>query len=99
MLWRQRLIKPKERENDMSKKHTPGPWIVSEIGSVHGSDGKAILSGGEYVGGESYANARLIAAAPELLEQLKLVRAYLTAKEITWTGIDAAIAKAEGSGK
>lgn len=54
--------------------HTPGPWEVSDkpgvwVGPVikanHGTRGVA------FVCGESDANARLIAAAPELLARLK----------------------------
>ena len=48
---------------------------------------------------EMLANARLIAAAPELLDALRLVLAHdwpLTGAE--WTAIRAAIAKAEGEG-
>jgi hypothetical protein len=40
--------------------------------------------------------ASLVSAAPELLAQLKLVQEYLAAKDVRWTGIDAALAKAEG---
>jgi hypothetical protein len=47
--------------------HTPGPWTVD--GSyIHGPNGKRFLAvAGD---GEGQANARLIAAAPELLEAL-----------------------------
>lgn len=48
---------------------------------------------------EMLANARLIAAAPELLDALRLVLAHdgaLTGAD--WTAIRAAIAKAEGEG-
>jgi hypothetical protein len=58
-------------------KHTPGPWRIAAdmhgIGNmpVHGveaADGTAIANCGKWKGAE--ANARLIAAAPELLDQL-----------------------------
>jgi hypothetical protein len=67
-------------------KHTPGPWRVDESGKTVSSDAVtdiAILNmanprygwGGSDVSGASYraANARLIAAAPELLESLILM--------------------------
>lgn len=61
----------------MTTAHTPGPWVLGspELITAFGSDYKynittpngpclAVVLGGE-------ANARLIAAAPELLEALK----------------------------
>ena len=89
----------------MSTKHTPGPWIPSytKIGSVTAENGAVIakcmrltsLSGLE-------ANARLIAAAPELLEALQALETLFAPRACdstaaTW--IDkarAAIAKATG---
>ena len=45
-------------------KHTPGPWHV-EGQYIHGPDGNRFLAvAGD---GEGIANARLIAAAPDLL--------------------------------
>jgi hypothetical protein len=69
----------------MKEQHTPGPWTVSEDGSIEFADG--------YLG-EAYdfngttrtdlpmmANARLMAAAPELLQALQeLHEAGLTMK-------------------
>lgn len=61
-------------------RHTPGPWafIVSDLKSTGfkrkhwqvGQEGQESL-GVALAFGESEANARLIAAAPELLEALK----------------------------
>ena len=59
-------------------KHTPGPW-AELTGTISGPDGDEIAEvvggdGGRYlddgVNAECAANARLIAAAPELLEAL-----------------------------
>lgn len=76
-------------------KHTPGPWIACEYGGYGDYDGKCRVVLGE--GGdirtavvlgfdtpENEANARLIAAAPELLEALRIAR------EIVVTERDAA---------
>lgn len=92
----------------MKTKHTPGPWQV-QIRKSHVSVTKlddlgldvpiAVLPGGKREGYDEMANARLIAAAPEMLKQLLLVQAYLKADNITWTGIDSAIAKAKGDAK
>ncbi len=61
----------------MSSKHTPGPWSVGSGSRATGFTVK-IASDELLVGGSgltSEANARLIAAAPELLEALsKAVR-------------------------
>ena len=64
----------------MKDKHTPGPWNVSEAGSIEFADG--------YIG-EAYdfngttktdlpmmANARLMAAAPEMLKLLEALVGY-----------------------
>ena len=74
----------------MSTQHTPGPWAVSpdhifrnqaDIFEIHWSAiGECIA---ECVHGE--ANARLIAAAPELLEALK---EYIAAGENSVTATD-----------
>ena len=77
----------------MSEKHTPGPWGVIAQSEMPESLRLLHVDGSE-------ANARLIAAAPELLEACR------NAKEVfdQWDGkpgkieqrLDAAIAKAEG---
>lgn len=64
---------------------TPGPWrIRPDIGSIHGPDGEAIKTGGEYFkGDEPWANAELIAAAPDDLATLLKV-CMLMKKEIAF---------------
>lgn len=73
----------------MSTKHTKGPWVWSDkfktfdnernTWSLLGEGGYGILScdgdanSPQCLGASGEANARLIAAAPELLEALKLV--------------------------
>lgn len=86
---------------------TPGPWSVDSIDQVHAKDGTVVArcerkERHEYMSCEvQRANARLIAAAPDLLEALKVI-----AQECQMRGFDltdgavllasAAIAKAEG---
>jgi hypothetical protein len=66
----------------MSAQHTPGPWTADWNSGSHGytiaGDHIAIgtafsLLGKRYGTGEASANARLIAAAPELLAALGLL--------------------------
>jgi len=61
----------------MKLKHTPGPWESVDCDTK--SEGKRIFAGSKYIGfignsdddiGTSENNARLIAAAPEMLEAL-----------------------------
>ena len=108
------------QEIDMTHAHTPGPWVSGHFDDI---DDEIIIqtSEGEYVASidcdGAYegkiakcidANARLIAAAPDLLEALKMVGGIIhngddpdgsgffdiTAKEIEQ--VFAAIAKAKG---
>jgi hypothetical protein len=72
---------------------------VEQTGEQQDSDGRVFT-----LGGSSEANARLIAAAPDLLAALKSARAQLESYEEARSGesyndtqINAAIAKAEGS--
>jgi hypothetical protein len=61
--------------------HTPGPWTVGDkrgvwVGPViSAEDGR---KGVAFVCGESDGNARMIAAAPELLSALRLAVSLLT---------------------
>ena len=100
-------------------KHTPGPWEVSYkfgrsglIGPVRTTNDYPVASVTGYyeVAGQTEPNARLIAAAPELLEALeKLLGLYDLATHDEYDGTDllvglladadfarAAIAKAKG---
>lgn len=59
--------------------HTPGPWKVKSDYNVFGVGGRLVANSGGHSGSvrpeeiheENKANARLIAAAPELLEACK----------------------------
>lgn len=92
-------------------KHTPGPWIVraidGSIGSIDAADGIQMVAQAMEIGHqdrttgspERIANARLIAAAPELLAALKAM--FNEHGEFEYSVADLifardAIAKAEG---
>lgn len=53
-------------------KHTAGPWMQDKYGNVQTPSGNTLVTEGVALGGcsteETRANARLIAAAPELLD-------------------------------
>lgn len=52
--------------------YTSGPWGCDEAtGIVYALDGSAVQTGGAGCSPETQGNARLIAAAPEMLEALK----------------------------
>ena len=87
----------------MSVKYTPGPWLDCQPDSNF-TKGCRVIKDGERKNvadianfrGAGYANARLIAAAPEMLEALKLARQIWSASDscAEIDAIDAAIAKA-----
>lgn len=91
-------------------KHTPGPWRVDKIfGLIMGAKGEEIaaIHSGTEEGRQnletSNYNARLIAAAPEMLDVLKQARHRLyklqdigAESQRTLELIEAVIAKAEG---
>ncbi len=87
----------------MNAPHTPGPWkILVPDGSMIVANGHHIASvamGGPIDGPEDRANARLIAAAPDLLAALKeaadFVQPFNRASDLL-DRIDAAIASATG---
>ena len=92
-------------------KHTPGPWECRD------GDDYAVISGDEFNlghlfhvrsdegdghdAGQSEANARLIVAAPEMLDVLKLIAGSSLADTAEWgyliTVAVNVIAKAEGT--
>lgn len=98
--------------------HTPGPWKVKSDYNVFGVGGRLVANSGGHSGSvrpeeiheENKANARLIAAAPELLEAAKRAQElissaidleYVSGKPgdpaaVIWRELDAAITKAEG---
>jgi hypothetical protein len=97
----------------MTTQHTPGPWRVGDAAhTIFGpkqSDGSLAVTIASVAGNarmEDYrANARLIAAAPDLLAALKDITAKLASYEkfpdgsgntATFDKARAAIAKAEG---
>ena len=59
----------------MKAQHTPGPWSVSKLATPDYAPEFAIHAGDDdlarTMNGDSEANARLIAAAPELLELVR----------------------------
>lgn len=82
---------------------TPGPWHVCETDwrIVEGSDGLVVADVRAPLFGTGREDARLIAAAPDLLEACKRVVALtaahpLLAAEMDIPLVQAAIAKAEG---
>jgi hypothetical protein len=90
----------------MDTKHTRGPWFADTHGSgafaIKGPDGAVLCTRNAWPGyaTESIANGLLIAAAPELLEALELVKGSLkfdreddVSREVM-KRIDAALAKA-----
>ena len=96
----------------MSAQHTPGPWKLETEGHGHlvnGADGRTVVylhRSGVRNRAEIEANARLVAAAPELLEALHAARNALEHAACGQFGIDFkssldvtrdAIAKAEGT--
>jgi hypothetical protein len=94
----------------MTVKHTPGPWTVDEIDvgrTAHILGGVSnfcaeIVATVALEGQESQANARLIAAAPDLLEALRRALWCLDHEQYDqddpyYGAINAAIAKATGA--
>jgi hypothetical protein len=100
----------------MTTKHTPGPWDLSGANTVHAHGAGCIVAfvgtADEEVrrvsGERQSADARLIAAAPDLLEALEAISPMLPRSLTTeawgdpsWTEaickVEGAIAKAKGT--
>lgn len=85
-------------------KHTPGPWHIGDTNTnfspkVYGADGYMTADCSRIqkrTDAEEQANARLIAAAPDLLAALKSVVAIADRKTVEFDNARAAIAAAEG---
>jgi len=65
----------------METKHTPGPWDVCEDDiNVYAPNSDTAITNQDHICApdkvEAAANARLIAAAPELLEALRVLLAH-----------------------
>lgn len=93
----------------MSKhtQHTPAPWKQYQwedkiYASVRGPDGRCVADCGSRSDQIAQANARLIAAAPDLLEALRYIAGLDTSQDASPAQCSAvavamdAIAKAEG---
>ncbi len=61
-------------------KHTPGPWRIEGAGHMHAAGSTALMHENYCIavfrGVDSDANARLIAAAPDMLDALRLALDY-----------------------
>ena len=86
----------------MTDAHTPGPWVADEYPhgdcwqikyGTHGNWLAEVMIDGDHKG--AAADARLIAAAPDLLEALRLARDHFVNSKSACAEIcDAAILKA-----
>lgn len=76
-----------QRSAETSTRHTPGPWKAASARSfivglpIVATNGRTIANSHQ-PGDEGMANARLIAAAPELLDALR----RLVARDFTYYG-------------
>ncbi|MGC4002843.1 MAG: hypothetical protein QM811_06815 [Pirellulales bacterium] len=75
----------------MCEKYTPDPypWFIKAYEDEHsveikGRDGYALVATVHWNDGERDANAKLIVAAPELYEALKVIVAQIHAQEINF---------------
>lgn len=76
------LVRPDGTINTGKAKHTPAPWEVNNLEEAEtvfyiGGQSGSIASAWNKGGGEGEANARLIAAAPDLLEALILAYSFM----------------------
>jgi hypothetical protein len=97
------MIRDEDRNGSPVAAHTPGPWMISPRNAwriCNGKDNTIASTGGDStLAGHHEANARLIAAAPEMLAALgRLVNdsMFKDHPEASQMAIDA-IAKATGA--
>ena len=94
----------------ISEKHSPGPWIDDESGTISSRAynlvceyGRVTKTGHRFiVNKEDRANAQLICAAPELLEVAKAAEDFVVGIEgaqAIWEQLRVVIRKATGRGK
>lgn len=85
-------------ERDMNRqvemKHTPRPWVAEKgsqsfdnITALHNGD-RVVIARVYTWGDEQWANARLIAAAPEILESLLMMISWAQATVQPQLGLD-----------
>jgi hypothetical protein len=65
---------------DSNTKHTPGPWVFGNRRWVYGPNDECVAVVGDGFRETDSANAKLIAAAPELLEALSDLVYEMTAE-------------------
>lgn len=94
--------KDKTMKTETSTKHTPGPWACPQGLEIIAADGRVItfIDDGEYDDpSEAEANAKLIAAAPDLLsacqEFVRKVEAGEARSKRSYAEMKAAITKAQ----
>lgn len=85
----------------MSAQHTPGPWTRNRHDDIHDANGDLVCGACGPEAADQEANARLIAAAPDLLAALSAAFIHErpsspATKPAWWDLAAAAIAKAEG---
>ena len=80
----------------MTANHTPGPWHVANGVQIRG-EREQIAKVWMMRGGEGNANARLIAAAPELLEALKACAAVCAGETMNKRGLISALEQARAA--
>ena len=84
----------------MSTQHTPGPWRIGDAGMTVFGPPNGNPSPETVAATRNRADARLIAAAPDLLHALQLIDSN-AAESVEWIRrvTRAAIAKATGGGQ
>lgn len=82
----------------MSAKHTPGPWKIraERYRFIHVYSSGGGIAHLDTVDGEGAANARLIAAAPDLLDVAMSVLERVEMPQSLIAAAQAAVAKATG---